>query len=242
MNKKILVISETPSHPKNDGPRARVHNLLTNLKKQGHEIHFLLNKKEDFFKPNIRAMKKAWDKVYLAPPKYQKIINSLNAKIGKIGIFLNKRLPAIYKFLKFFDIFKKKDKKKWSIVNKSSLIDKGYPNNLDKFIKKIKKKEKFDIVLAEYAFLSKSLKHFNNSVHKVIDTHLAITSKDAHEACNKNTKIAKKEYTFFPKKEEAKALNRADIIIAIQEEEEKFFKKILKKNKKVVTIGNKKLK
>jgi len=303
---KILVISHFPSHPPDSGGPRRIYNFLTVLKKQGHKVHFLFNRESNPFKEDIPAMKKAWDKVYLAPKKYQDKLSYINSKIeqvfpllysflkkiklkkseeqidpfiasqfalytdktakdfkkrkeeemlwkkekekikrrerrrlkarfpraiGNFGIFLKKKYPDIYKILKNIEIKIRGEKKpiEYELKLDKILVSK----ELNKLIKKIKKKEKFDIILAEYIFQTKTLKQFPNTL-KVVDTHDAITSKGSLKA--------NPEYNGYTNKQEAKALNRADIIIAIQEEEEKFFKKILKKNKKVVTIGNKKLK
>lgn len=46
MNRKILVISQTPTHPQNAGNRTRIVNFLLALKEQGHEIHFVYLNRE----------------------------------------------------------------------------------------------------------------------------------------------------------------------------------------------------
>ncbi|MBR9704033.1 hypothetical protein GOV12_01370, partial [Candidatus Pacearchaeota archaeon] len=44
--KKILVISPTPTHPQNAGNRARVYDLLRNIKNLGYEIHLVYDDRE----------------------------------------------------------------------------------------------------------------------------------------------------------------------------------------------------
>ena len=39
--KQILVISPTPSHPRNAGNRERIYQLLPHIQKLDHEVHFL---------------------------------------------------------------------------------------------------------------------------------------------------------------------------------------------------------
>ncbi|NJM86851.1 MAG: glycosyltransferase family 4 protein [Hydrococcus sp. RU_2_2] len=46
------------------------------------------------------------------------------------------------------------------------------------------------------------------------------------------------KWYFTTQKEEAKGLNRADVIVAIQPEEAKFFRRLVKKIKTVITVGH----
>ncbi len=225
--KKILIISDVPSHPKSAGNRTRICDFLFNLKKLGCEIHFVYENKElvrtEHHKPDIKAMKKAWDKVYTVPLNKYVLYCFIDKGIGKIGILLRKIWPKMYWLLK-------KIKEKFKI-EKAPNIDDLYSPPLDKVIRKISKRERFDIVLAEYIYQSKALDYFDDSVLKIIDTHDVLTSENAIEA-NKRFR----DFTIYSKKEESKAFNRADIVIAIQDEEKKYFKQIT--DKKVVTIGH----
>lgn len=113
-----------------------------------------------------------------------------------------------------------------------SQIDEWYDFKLDKFVKKLHKKHEYDAVIAEYVFMSCVLNNFDDDVVKIIDTHDIFT--------NRNEKYKKKGLsdTFFTTtaEEEAKGLNRADKIIAIQDEERKFFETLTEKE--VITIGH----
>lgn len=224
--KKILVISPIPTHPQSNGGRSRIYFLLTRIKKMGYEIHFIYYNTEKFMefpqKPNIKEMKKDWEKVYIVVFNFYTFIRLLDSYIGRLGIFLNKNFPKIYIFLKNI---KKKLK-----LNSYSELDDLYNPQIDATIKLIKKKEKFDVVLTIYDFFSKALDNFNDSTLKVIDTIDAFTSDDSYSA-NKETRK-------FTREQEAKAVNRADVVIAIQDEEKKFFEKFTDKDKKVVTIGH----
>jgi glycosyltransferase involved in cell wall biosynthesis len=62
---KILVVSPTPTHPQNAGNRARIFNLLRNLKKLGHEVHlFYLDREHSQSHvgatPDVEAMRQCW--------------------------------------------------------------------------------------------------------------------------------------------------------------------------------------
>ena len=227
-HKKILVISDVPSHPQSAGNRTRIHAFLTALKNMGHEIHFLYENREISRttpqKPDIKAMKKTWDKVYVISPlnKYT-ITYFIDKNLGKMGALLKKSSKKIYTVLK-------RGERKFRI-EKPQEIDEKYNPAINKILDRLSK-QKFDAVISEYVYNSKALRYFPEAL-RVIDTHDSLTSKIAIDS--------NKEFPYFSvysKKEEAKTLNRADVIIAIQEEEAKFFKTLVDKNKKVITIGH----
>jgi glycosyltransferase involved in cell wall biosynthesis len=226
--KKLLIITYTPTHPLYSGNRRRTYNLLNNFRKLGYEIHFLYESREICprisQKPDIKAMKKEWDRFYYVPLSMYGIKRYIDRQIGKIGILLKKIAPGLFKILK---------KTEANIKGGKPLnIDTLYNPKLEYFIKKTLSQTSFDIVISNKVFPSKALELFDKDTIKVIDTHDALTTKKAYE-------VAKYEpRPIFTNQEEAKVLNRADAIIAIQEEEAKFFKSIIEKDKKVVTIGH----
>lgn len=112
-------------------------------------------------------------------------------------------------------------------------LDAWYNNGIDRVVELLHREYKYDIVIAEYVFMSKVLQNFDNTVLKVIDTHDVFTNRDH---------IYKKagiKDTFFSttKEAEAKGLDRADLIIAIQEEERIKIEAITRS--RVITIGHK---
>lgn len=233
--KKILVISANVSHPQSDGGKRRIYNFLYNLKKLGYEIHFLYDNQDLFGqKANIKSMRRIWDKVYVLGFNVHIIINYFDSLVGKIGLSIKYMSPTLYKRIKKI-IGKNTNQSK---INRDVKIDNLYNPILDKYIKKVSKQNTYDAVLVEYIFQSKALENFDNSVLKVIDTHDAWSSEHAVELKkhfdNKTFKIEIKN--FYSVEDEKKCLNRADIIIAIQDEEKKYFSKLTKK--KIVTIGH----
>ncbi|MAF13997.1 MAG: glycosyl transferase family 1 [Parcubacteria group bacterium] len=231
---KILVISSIPTHPQDYGAKIRIYNLLLSLKSSGNQIHFLYNDMEWLGrgfrtkrinqKADLKKMNLCWDKFYYVSgfSFYQIVFNFIDRSIGQAGIFLKKVFPLAYKKIKpFFHV---------SILNFS--VDRWYRSNLDTFIKKLIKKEKFDMVIVEYVFLSKALDNFDNKVLKVIDTHDVFTNRQKiFEKINMEL-----DWFYTSAEEEAKGLNRADVIMAIQDKEKEFFLKITKK--KVITVGH----
>lgn len=205
MSKKILFISQTPTHPQNAGNRVRIFNMASFLINQGHEVHFLHSFQQLCDEDQMKAFWK--DKYHVV--KYKKpVIKQENKYVNKAKHFLNRNLKYQIK------------------------TDDIYNLLLDDYIKDLKKRISFDIVIVEYIFLSKAFLNFDKNVLKIIDTHDLMT--DRHKMFLKNGK----EPSWFSTtaKEEKKGLERADIIIAIQEHDKKFFTRLTKR--KVVNVGH----
>ncbi len=111
-------------------------------------------------------------------------------------------------------------------------VDYRYDKSLDDVLAMLLRKTRFDVVIVEYVFWSKALENFDGSMLKVIDTHDVFARR--HLMYLENDQ----EYRWYctSEEEEAKGLNRADVIIAIQEREKDYFSKVTKK--KTVTVGH----
>jgi glycosyltransferase involved in cell wall biosynthesis len=90
-------------------------------------------------------------------------------------------------------------------------------------------------VIVEYVFFSRALQHFDASVCKIIDTHDVYTGRREKLKARK----IKRFYQYLTQAtEEARGLNRADVVIGIQENESRFFRKLLGDSKRVITVGH----
>lgn len=107
---------------------------------------------------------------------------------------------------------------------KNMPLDYLYPSGFTHFLKTLQKKEKFDIVLSNYILLSKSFSAFSLGVKKLLYTHDSFSER--------YSKTGNKGYS-VTKIAESRALNRADVILSIQDEERIFFNTLT--NKKVIT-------
>ena len=154
----------------------------------------------------------------------ERFFNYIVPKTDKNIICIIKKI--IRKFLKILKLSKK------IIIHYD--IDEIYPNTLNKYVKKIDKIYKFDVIWVEYVWYSKILETFDNNKVKIIDTHDVFSNRE--QLFLKNGEEPKWYYT--TKIKEGKGLSRANYVIAIQEEENKFFKKIVKSDVNVVTVGN----
>lgn len=189
------------------------------------------------------------------------IEEAMEKLIGKLGIALKKLTPGLHRALRKkwvnedesvrivkgftnkikqvqygndFDEqgpFKKKKKHKKNKLP-YNLIDDWYDNNLDPIIRYLSEKHNYSHIMVEYVFMSKAFENFTESTVKILDTHDVFSNRDS------KYKQAGLEDNFFStiEKEESKGLNRADIILAIQEEEKEFFEDLCNKN--IHTIGH----
>lgn len=92
-------------------------------------------------------------------------------------------------------------------------VDDMYPWGIKIKAGKLQKQFKFDVVIVNYVYLSKAFMFFNNS-KKVLFTHDVFT--------NKYQRTGLDWFSLRPN-DEAKALNRADVVLAIQKYEELFY-------------------
>jgi glycosyltransferase involved in cell wall biosynthesis len=208
-NKKILAISGTPTHPRTAGNRAKLYSLLKTLQKYGYHIHFLYLTQEDYYDEN--GMSECWDTFdkidYRQPPG--------SPKGNRLKEFCKKLLKRVN--IKIVTPFK---------------IDDWYEPAVGDYVRELTAKEPFAAAILLYVFHSKVLENINSGVLKILEAQDVFS--DRHKLYLK----LGMEPTFFytTKQEEAKGLNRADLILAIQDKEKKFYESICRKP--VLTIGH----
>jgi hypothetical protein len=157
---------------------------------------------------DTREMRKAWGENYYAVEYRKPQKNQIQRLVRKLRIVLNSENRYIYK------------------------ADDWWDNSADPFIKKLHVNFKYDVVMVEYIFFSKALECFDSTVTKIIDTHDIFSNR--HKLFLQNN--MKPAWYSTTEKEEQKALNRANTVIAIQDKEKEFFKKLTKS--RVVTVGH----
>lgn len=111
-------------------------------------------------------------------------------------------------------------------------LDDWYRNRLDKEIRRLTEKYSFDVVLVEYVFFSKAFLSFSKAV-KILDTHDIFG--DRHKLFLKHGQQPTWFYT--TPEEEAIGLQRADVVLAIQERENKYFSSLAPRTN-VMTVGH----
>jgi hypothetical protein len=98
------------------------------------------------------------------------------------------------------------------------------PIGIKRYLSEILKKNQFAAIIINYVFFSRLFKYFKNE-KKILFTHDVFT--------NKYGRTGFKWFSLNPL-DESRGLNRADIILSVQEEETIFFKYLT--NKKIFTI------
>ncbi|UHD15868.1 glycosyltransferase [Thiocapsa bogorovii] len=111
-------------------------------------------------------------------------------------------------------------------------VDGWYDNRLDARFRTIGLSLRPDVVIVEYVFFSKALRCFPGHALKVIDTHDLFSNRhrgfiDHFDGYG--------SYSITPR-EERKGLDRADVVLAIQDEEGECFRQMT--NREIVTVGH----
>lgn len=119
----------------------------------------------------------------------------------------------------------------WKTSPRQHLIDEWYDSSIDYKIMALHQKEKFDAAIVEYVFFSKALENFGKDVLKIIDTHDVFTDR---YAVYKKSGLEPRWFSTTAK-QERKGLQRADVIVAIQDNDKNFFRSLC--DRKVVSIG-----
>ncbi len=210
MKKKILIISDIAVYPPTSGNRSRVWALMNNLRNLGHEVWFFgLGTSEKA----IADLRKVWgnDHVHYCP----------KARLRSLRPFWF--APVRYCSIRLVE------RGLWP-----PSVDHYYWSNWDEALKEFAATHAFDVVMVEYVFFSKALENFPGSVRKIIDAHDVYTGR-------REKLLARNSFAgryVGSEREEIRGLNRADVVIGIQENESKIFRKMLGPDKRVVTVGH----
>jgi len=102
-------------------------------------------------------------------------------------------------------------------------VDDNYPLGVKKLILQIQKKEQINVLIINYIYLSKIFNYING-IKKILFTHDVFTNR---------YQITGQQWFSVSASEEAKALQRSDVILAIQESEATFYRTLT--SKKILT-------
>lgn len=204
---RVLIISSSPSHPQNAGDRARIHTLVNWLKAGGWDVHFLFISGTERDLPAMRAFWK--DKLYFVFANLTRYTLPVRA-----ANFLKKlfRVEQLRRRLRY---------------GGAMGADDQYTPRVARQIERVLAENHFDVVICAYLFYSKALELLPASTLKIIDTI------DAHSIRDK--RYLKGAFHTTPQ-QEAKALNRADLVLAIQSQEKAYFQTLT--SRKVILLGH----
>ena len=111
-------------------------------------------------------------------------------------------------------------------------IDDWYIPNISPKLSQIKKRVNPEVVLVEYVFMSKAFESFGPDILKILDTHDIFGGRQ--RLYIERGMIPQWFYTTIA--QEKRALDRADVILAIQEEETAYFRRFTQRE--VITVGH----
>lgn len=215
--KTILVISPIPTHPRNAGHRERIYQLLRQMLAFGHDAHLLHITLEPG--GDMEAMRSCWgDRLHL----FQH--NPLRTPNGCAPSF---HATLVGRLLRRLGSFVK------TPVDFPYGVDDWHDSECEKMIAELHRQFAFDVVCAEYLFCSKTLNLFDAPTLKILDTHDIFGNR--RKLFQQHGQRPNWFYT--TRREERKALRRADVIIAIQEHEQRFFQQLVPE-REVVTVGH----
>lgn len=101
-------------------------------------------------------------------------------------------------------------------------IDDWFNEDIEAAVRFLQSQKSFDIAFCEYVFFSKCLEILPHTVFKVLDCHDRMSNR-AELLMNLGIEP---DFFYTTPEEEKKALDRADLVLAIQEEEQHFFESL----------------
>lgn len=214
---RILLVSPVPIYPTTGGNRERIRRLLGALQGLGHEVHLLYVTLEP--DGDVQAMRESWgDRFHLFDYDRARTPNRGSPSFHRtpIGRVLRRALVQVGVNFTF-----------------PYSVDDWYDEEVGSHLRALQGRYGFEQVWLEYVFLAKSLLVLPPGVLKVVDTNDVFT--DRHRRYRRQAQPA--VWFSTTRREERKALRRADVIVAIQEEEARFFRQLVP-DKRVVTVGH----
>lgn len=211
---KILMVSETLTHPTQMGNQQRIYRECIQMRQRGWQVDFLYY--GNAIGKNVDQTRDFFGEAHFF--QYFKGSYTTKAQIKKkIRDYMDYKGISRYIALKYS-------------------ADEWYTNEIENKLRDLLHNGTYDVVWFQYFFQTKVLDSLKDiSVLKVIDTHDKWANRN--RIYQKMGKVPENIYTSV--RGERRALKRADIVIAIQEKENEYFKKLLKgSSTKVLTIGD----
>jgi glycosyltransferase involved in cell wall biosynthesis len=212
----VLIISPVVTHPQNNGCFERVFQIAEAVRELGAEaIHFCHVKIHALPQPiGEDAMKAYWgENLTVFDTAWHPAENALG---------LSWRTSRVFKF---FGLMQKVGISS-TLVERLAFLhsaDMWFPPGLGKWLKTFSESWKPDVVIVEYALLSKAFDYVSGNPRRIIDTHDVFT--------NRNQRLRKQgiggDWISFTARQEKKLLQRADTVIAIQKHEADFFQSVV---------------
>ena len=188
------------------------------LREMGYDVHFYyigINKGFFYDEKRVEESRKIWGEKLNVFKDYRK--NLFMAPVHPCSFVQRVRQKILFTFKanRFY----------------TNDVDDFYDPAMNVHLLELHQKENFDVAYVNYVFFSKALEIFPESVLKIIDTHDIFGNR--HKAFQERG-LSNSWFSLTPKSE-IKGLNRADIVVAVQENEADYLKQKIKP--KVSVIG-----
>jgi polysaccharide biosynthesis protein PslH len=203
---KLLIISPVPTDPATAGNRTRVINLITTLEHLGHSVS-------------------------LAYVPYETAdYEAMERRLGRRLHILRSKGPPFPSFTgrakrKLGRVFGLKSAHLWN-------VDEWFDDELLPQVEALQRTEHFETVVIVYVFLSKLALAFPNSVRTIIEAQDLMGDRHKMYLASGLRPV----WFATTPKEEIRALNRADAVIAIQEQEAQYLRRHL--SSEVFCVGH----
>lgn len=194
---KVLIVSPVAFIPDGQGSRRRVDQIVTMMKEFEFEVHFLFVRRDDQYDADARAMAESLN------GKFTELADMKEASMS-MPWFFQARVASKLGFYRFCNIH----------------VDAWYFDEIGLAVRNQVHREHIDIVIVEYPFYSKVLGEMSGVV-KVIDMHDVFT--DRYKEFLRNGQRPFPWYSVTQTGEQT-AINRADIVIAIQQGDAEIFR------------------
>ena len=205
----ILIVSPTPTHPATAGNRVRIAALADAMSELGHDVHLLYLAREA---GDLEAMRAAWGErltvVPSQPAQNRGPVRRVRQAIRRFGRRLG--VDAAWRYG----------------------IDAWYEPALDRALGDLLARSRFAAVMVEYVFLSRALERVGPGVLRILDTHDVFSNRHRMYL---DQGQAPAWFSCSPG-QEARALRRADVVVAIKEAEAEYFRTLTAGP--VVTVGH----
>lgn len=192
--KRILIISDVPFLPANEGNKRRIYDLILICLEKKIDVHFL----------------------YLGTDRQS--ANKMSKFLGA-GFFWNEK-KIFSRFLSWLGRLKKIVG--WLLripYLRKYTLDEWYDKSINQYINELHLANKYDIVQVEYVYMSAALNIFPKNVLKIIDSHDVFSNRMEYiESLN----LPNVWYS-LNKEQERYGLSRSDMILAISKSDQHFF-------------------
>jgi hypothetical protein len=205
--KRIAIVSPVPTHAPNAGNRVRLLSLADQLRGDGHEVHFFHVQR---WMGDEAAMRSYWGDRY-HPVAYR----HPDRPRVRWPRWLGGRGTGARR-----------------ATTGPMALDAWFDNRVNRVLRAYHRRVHFEAVMVLYVFFSKAFEAFGGDVLKILETQDVFTEREG--------KVAGPGVSsgFFSTTadEERRGLERADVILAIQDEEAAFFRTLTQRP--VVTVGH----